>query len=403
VEFFSRGSRLAAWGAGVLFVLNPLNLIYSQFIQPEGLWRDLIVIWVFSLVLLLQRKKWAVFLGAASLGVLWLSRNSALPSLLLMTTVGGLAAWKRITIWRYLVITAAVIGVINAPYGLYLRLAGTYSQTYFMVWQSVGSFLARPRSLDRYTPCFGDFQVDFTQQTSTTLPWMKTPLFSPFNPRDPTAKTSAQLAGAFVKCVYPADYLRFPTQQLGILVNRTGHFLWSSDLRDADLWDYGKIYTQGGFFPADRMTVLANVPSVAPYIDQAKWASLGAPSLWAAVFSVLYKLWPAASLLVLVLSILLVLLGFTLPNLRKSTAWVEARGLMAALGMLYAADALIYAVFGIVFYQRIMVASAPLVLIVFGSSLGMVISSSRVQQVLREKVFRRKPRKQEPPPNLPHR
>jgi hypothetical protein len=370
VEHFTRGNRLAAWTAGLLYILNPLNLIYSQFIQPEGMWRDLLVIWAFSLVLIMKRSTWGVILGGAALGILWLSRNSAVPSILLCVSIGALAAWKKISLNKYFAIIAVIILLLYAPYFIYLRAAGTMNQAYFRVLQNVGSFVTGNNTLDTSTTCFSNFQRDFAERSNDSLPWMKISFFSPLNQTDPNAKDATLIAQAFEKCVYPANYLRFPKQQLGILAGRITSFLWKPDLLDMDLWNYGKIYSRDEFLSPEAPSTYLNLASFAPYFYSEKWNSQDFPSVWKYIFIILYASWPYIELVVLVLTISFLLVIHILGGLRKINSLKDITLLMTALLLLFLADAVIYSVFGIAFSRRIMLPVTSMMPIVLGSSLA---------------------------------
>ena len=173
VDYLTRGGRLAAWLTGLLYLLNPLNLFFSQFIQPESLWRDLMVVWAFSLVLVMRRNLWGVVLGGGCLGFLWLSRASALPSVLLCVVVGSVVAARRISLIKYLLTVGFVISLIYSPYYLYLRAVGTKSQSYFAALHHSLSFRVFERTLDESAPCFAGSRREVTGSFDWSIPWMK--------------------------------------------------------------------------------------------------------------------------------------------------------------------------------------------------------------------------------------
>ena len=150
--------------------------------------------------------------------------------------------------------------------------------------------------------------------------------------------------------------------------SRLGSFLWSPTLRDMDLWDHGKLYTRQ-FLAPESPAVYRSLHEFTPYFYSEKWDAQDFPSLWKAVFEALYGAWPYVDLGVLIfaaLGLLVVHVGGHRVRLVPSSLVP----MVTALGLLYLADAIMYSVFGVFFFRRMMLASAPMALLVFGIILG---------------------------------
>jgi hypothetical protein len=386
VEHFTHGKGYVAWIAALLYLLNPINLIFSQFIQPEGLWRDLIVFWAFSLVLLLRKNRYASACGGIALGLLWLSRSSALPSIILMVCASLLIAWGNVSLKRHLIITASIIVLLYSPYFIYLRLAGTKSLSYYAAFHHSLSFLFFDRTLDTATPCFKDFRLDFyrydIEKLPYAMPWMQTDvLYSPLNERDATVNESVSKATQFERCVYQANYLRFPKQQLAKLADRILKYIWSDELRDRDVWDYSRVYSND-FIPETAVEMYHRHGAFTPYYYSEKWNVQDAQSLWKNLFNVLYVLWPYVNFAIVVFSALSTF--FLHYHVRRGEYQLFRKVLpvSTAFLFLYLADAVMYSVFGVIFPVRMMVAVWPLLLLAVGINMGVIIdwvmSKSRV-------------------------
>ena len=373
VEYFTQGNSFAAWCAGLIYIFNPLNLIYSQFIQPEGFWRDLIIIWAFSLILVMKRKNWAGLVSGIALGILLLSRNSALPSIILFVAIGSLVAWRRIPLRKYLPMTIILIVLIYSPYYFYLHVSKTQSQAYVSSLHHFGQFSLYNRTLDVSSSCFTDFQEDFAIQLDkglNLLPWMKEGFFSPLNVTVPQLELENQKAILFERCVYSANYLRFPKQQIAVLEDRTLSYLWKDDLKDMDLFDYGKIYSND-FISANTASIYQASNIFEPYFYSEKWNVQNYDSAWKFLFEFLYSSWSKIELIILIFCAISVLTANNYVYITtKVSPFQGITLLITALSMPYFADAILYSVFGMDFSRRLMIAVAPLMIMVFGLSLG---------------------------------
>ena len=377
VEHFTHGKGYIAWIAALLYLLNPINLIFSHFIQPEGLWRDLIVFWTFSLVLLLRKNRYASACGGIALGLLWLSRSSALPSIILMVCASLLIAWGSVSLKRHLIITTSIILLLYSPYFIYLRLAGTKSLSYYAAFHHSLSFIFFDRTLDTATPCFKDFRLDFYRynidKLPYSMPWMQTDvLYSPLNERDATVNESVSKATQFERCVYPANYLRFPKQQLAKLADRILKYIWSDELRDRDVWDYSMIYSKE-FIPAIGIEMYHRHSAFTSYYYSEKWNVQDARSVWKSLFNGLYDLWPYVNFVIVVFSALSTFFLHYHVRRRDNQLFRKVLPVSTAFLFLYLADALLYSVFGVIFPVRMMVAVWPLLLLAFGINMGVII------------------------------
>lgn len=205
------------------------------------------------------------------------------------------------------------------------------------------------------------------------MPWMQTDvLYSPLNARDTTVNESVSRATQFERCVYQANYLRFPKQQLAKLANRTLKYIWSDELRDRDVWDYSMIYSKE-FIPAIGIEMYHRHSAFTPYYYSEKWNVQDARSVWKSLFSGLYDLWPYVNFVIVVFSAWSTFFLHYHVRRGDNQLFRKVLPVSTAFLFLYLADAVIYSVFGVIFPVRMMVAVWPLLLLAFGINMGVII------------------------------
>ncbi|MHB1294889.1 MAG: glycosyltransferase family 39 protein [Anaerolineae bacterium] len=116
------GMRMAAI-AGTLYAVNPWAVVLSRKIFTADVLAPFLVLYLYALhVAIVDRRRWGWLLAVLALGAMLYITFSPLPLVVLLIVL--LCAYHKRANWRDLAIGAGLVGLLFAPYLLYLRGQG---------------------------------------------------------------------------------------------------------------------------------------------------------------------------------------------------------------------------------------------------------------------------------------